>query len=195
GQFVVVEAAVLGDESLASEQLWPLRKLGPVMDTFATVPPKGIAEPHMDPPSPVPYTGEGMRLGELDGDAIDRFVAAAGPGSGSPLVSAEIRHVGGALSRPQPHHGALATFDASFLTSGVGMVVDEAGYRANRAQLEILADAFEPYDTGRQYLNFTERPTDPARFYTPAAYRRLRSVKGAYDPAKVIRANHPIPPS
>ncbi|HWQ02018.1 MAG TPA: FAD-binding oxidoreductase, partial [Gaiellaceae bacterium] len=45
--------------------------------------------------------GEGQMLGQLDGEAIDRFVAAAGPQSSSPLVSAEIRHVGGALSRPQ----------------------------------------------------------------------------------------------
>lgn len=86
-------------------------------------------------------------LGQLDAAAIDSFVAAAGPGSESPLISAEIRHVGGgAMSRPQPHHGAL-------------------------------------------------RPTDPARFYTPYAYRRLRQVKAAYDPTNVIRANHPILPT
>jgi hypothetical protein len=68
-------------------------------------------------------------LGPLDGEAIDRFVAAAGPESGSPLVSAEIRHVGGALSRPQPHHGALSTFDADYLTFAVGMVLNEEMYR------------------------------------------------------------------
>jgi hypothetical protein len=193
GKFVVVEAVVTGDEWFGVQQLRPMRELGPAMDTFAMVPPAGIAELHMDPPHPVPYTGEGMMLGRLDAEAIDRFVAAAGPDSGSPLLSAEIRHVGGALSRPQPHHGALATFDADYLTFGVGMVLDGAGYRANRAQLERLGEAVGPYDTGMQYLNFTEQPTDPARFYTPYAYRRLREVKAAFDPANVFRANHPIP--
>jgi FAD/FMN-containing dehydrogenase len=193
--FVVVEAVVIADETEGAELMRPLRALGPAMDTFAMVPPVGIAELHMDPPDPVPYTGAGQMLGELDAAAIDRFVAVAGPGSGSPLVSAEIRHLGGALRRPQPHHGALATFDASFLTFGVGMVFDGESYQANREQLELLDRAFAPYDTGRQYLNFTEESTDPARFYTPDVYRRLRAVKAAVDPDQLFRANHPITPA
>ena len=195
GKFAVVEAVYMGDEASGADILRPLRELGPAMDTFAMVPPVGIAELHMDPPQPVPYTGDGQMLGRLDGAAIDRFVDAAGPDSGSPLVSAEIRHVGGALSRPKPHHGALSTFDADYLTFGVGMVLDEPMYRANRAQLEKVAEAFAPYESGRQYLNFTERPTDPARFYPPAVYRRLREVKAAVDPGDVFRSNHPIPPA
>ncbi len=196
GKFAVVEAVVTGDEWFGNEQISPLRALGPVMDTFAMVPPAGIAELHMDPPHPVPYVGDGRMLGQLDGEAIDRFVAAVGPESGSPLLSAEIRHVGGgAMSRPQPHHGALSTFDADFLTFGVGMVLDQPMYDANRAQLDKLAEALAPYENGREYLNFTERQTDPSRFYTPTVYRRLREVKAAYDPADVFRSNHPIPPA
>jgi hypothetical protein len=75
------------------------------------------------------------------------------------------------------------------------MVLDEQMHRAHRAQLAKLAEALAPYDSGRQYLNFTERPTDPARFYTPAVYRRLREVKTAVDPGDVFRSNHPIPPA
>ncbi|MGE5275133.1 MAG: FAD-binding oxidoreductase [Verrucomicrobiota bacterium] len=195
GKFAVVEAVYMGDEASGADILRPLRELGPAMDTFAMVPPAGIAELHMDPPHPVPYTGDGQMLGRLDGAAIDGFVDAAGPESGSPLLSAEIRHVGGALSRPKPHHGALSTFEADYLTFGVGMVLDEPMYRANRAQLVKLAEALAPYESGRQYLNFTERPTDPALFYPPAVYRRLREVKAAVDPGDVFRSNHPIPPA
>lgn len=193
GQFVVVEAVVLGTEEEGAALLEPLRALGPALDTFAMVPPAGIAELHMDPPDPVPYTGEGQMLGELTPAAIDAFVAAAGPGSGSPLVSAEIRHLGGALHRSSERHGALDTFDASFLTFGIGMVFDDETYRANRAQLAALAEAFAPYDTGRQYLNFTEEQTDPARFYQPETYARLQAVKADVDPDDVFRSNHPIP--
>jgi hypothetical protein len=165
------------------------------MDTFAMVAPADIAELHMDPPQPVPYTGEGQMLGRLDGEAVDRFVAAAGPESGSPLVSAELRHVGGSLSRPQPHHGALSTLDADYLTFAVGMVLNEEVYRANRSQLDEIADALGPYDNGRSYMNFAERRTDPARFYTAAVHRRLREVKRAFDPGDLFRANHPIAPA
>jgi hypothetical protein len=195
GKFAIVEAVYMGDEASGSDLLKPLRDLGPTMDTFAMVAPADIAELHMDPPQPVPYTGEGQMLGALDGEAIDRFVAAAGPESGSPLVSAEIRHVGGALSRPQPHHGALSTFDADYLTFAVGMVLSEEMYRANRSQLDRLAEALGPYDNDRSYLNFAERRIDPARFYTPSVYRRLREVKRAFDPADLFRANHPIAPA
>ena len=192
-KFVVVEAVYMGDEASGAELLRPLRELGPAMDTFAMVPPVGISELHMDPPFPVPYTGEGQMLGFLPDAAIDAFVAAAGPESGSPLVSAEIRHLGGALLRSADHHGALATFDAPYLTFGIGMVFDDETYEANRAQLAKLADAFEPYDTGRQYLNFTEEKTDVSRFYRRDAYRRLQAVKAKVDPENTFRANHPIP--
>jgi hypothetical protein len=193
GQFVVVEAVVMGSEQWGSELLQPLRELGAAMDTFAMVEPVGLSELHMDPPAPVPYTGSGQMLGELDAAAIDAFVDAAGPGSGSTLVSAEIRHVGGALLRSAPHHGALATFDASYLTFAVGMVFGEDSYLAARAQIQKIERGFAPYDEGRQYLNFTEDHTDVSRFYTPAAFERLRSVKAKVDPENVFRANHPIP--
>ena len=194
-KFVIVEGIYMGDEASGRDLVKPLRDLGPAMDTFASVEPVGLAELHMDPPTPVPYTGAGHMLGKLDAEAIDRFVAVAGPESASTLVSSEIRHMGGELHRAKPGNGALATFDADFLTFGVGIVMDEAGYRAHRTALAAHAEAFAPYQNGRQYLNFTEEHTDPARFYTPHTYRRLRQVKKAYDPDNLIRANHQILPA
>jgi FAD/FMN-containing dehydrogenase len=195
GKFVVVEGIYVGDEASGRDLMRPIRDLGPTIDTFAMVEPVGLAELHMDPPDPVPYTGAGHMLGKLDAAAIDRFVDVAGPESGSALVSSEIRHLGGELHRAKPGNGALATFDADFLTFGIGMVTDYASYRVHRAAIDAHAEAFAPYDTGREYLNFTEEHTDPARFYTPHVYQRLREVKRSYDPGNLIRANHPIPPA
>jgi hypothetical protein len=195
GSFVVVEAVVLGDEAMGSELLAPLRALGPAVDTFAMVPPVGISELHMDPPEPLPYVGSGQMLGSLPDAAIDAFVEAVGPASGSPLVSAEIRHLGGALRRSAPHHGALATLDAGFITFGVGLALDAASHADGRHRLDLMEDALAPYTNGREYLNFTEAHTDPARFYRDDAYRRLRVVKAAVDPGEVFRSNHPIAPA
>ena len=157
------------------------------------VPPVGIAELHMDPPEPAPVHRRRARCSaSCRRRAIDAFVAAAGPGSGSPLASVELRHLGGALGGPAPDHGALETVDASFMTFAVGMVMDDESYTASRAQIDRVAEALAPYDNGRQYLNFTEEHTDPARFYAPDAYPRLREVKAAFDPENVIRSNHPI---
>jgi hypothetical protein len=101
------------------------------MDTIGMVPPAGIAELHMDPREPMPYVGEGQLLGKLDEAGIDAFVAAAGPGSGSALVSAEIRHLGGALARPQAGQGSLGTLDCQFMTFGVGALAFEGAGTAS----------------------------------------------------------------
>ena len=55
-----IEAVYLGDEADGRELLAPLRELGPQMDTFAIVPPAGLAELHMDPVDPVPYDGHAL---------------------------------------------------------------------------------------------------------------------------------------
>ena len=78
--------------------------------------------------------------------------------------------------------------DASFLTFEVGLILDEAMRPGVRRQLDGIAQALAPYDEGRQYLNFTEAQTDPARFYRPEAYERLRAVKQRVDPDEVFRA-------
>ena len=44
--FVVVEAAWLGDEAAGSEQLAPLRELGPELDTFRMMPPPSLDVAH-----------------------------------------------------------------------------------------------------------------------------------------------------
>jgi FAD/FMN-containing dehydrogenase len=133
--YVLVEAFFIGSEADGAKLLEPLRALGPVIDTVATVPPVALSEMHMDPPDPVPYAGEHLVLGDLPSAAIDQFVAAAGPGSGSTLVSAEIRHTGGALARGGDDHGALNRFPGSFLTFWVGIVLDDESARRTRADL------------------------------------------------------------
>jgi hypothetical protein len=101
----VLEVIYCGDPADGEELVAPLRNLGSAgMDTIQAQPPAGIAELHMDPPSPVPYTSESLLTHDLPASAIDSLVEAVGPGSGSQLASVELRHGGGALSR---HHRAL----------------------------------------------------------------------------------------
>jgi hypothetical protein len=78
----------------------------------------------MDPEDPVPFAMSGQMLGELPAAAIDAIVEAAGPDSGSLLLSLELRLLGGALTQAPPDAGALASLDHAFLTLGVGMVMD-----------------------------------------------------------------------
>ena len=113
GSFVTIDAAVIGSRAFGAEIVQPLRDLRPDIDTFEMVAPVALSRLHNDPEEPVPGMAEHRMLAELPPEAIDAFVAAAGPGSGSALLAAEIRHLGGALGVAQPGHGALAKLDAA----------------------------------------------------------------------------------
>jgi FAD/FMN-containing dehydrogenase len=194
-QLVVVEAAYLGDEDAGSELLRPLRELGPELDTLAPAPPAALGYLHMDPEDPVPFAGGGQVLDELPAAAVDALVAAAGPGSGSPLLSFELRLLGGALNQAAPGAGALAKLDHGFLTFGVGMLMDpEAGAAVNR-QIDEVNNALEQWDSGIKYGNLVDAPLDTRTCHTPETYERLMQVKARYDPDDLFRANHPIPPA
>lgn len=91
----------------AAELLDPLRAIAePVMDTWHRAEPAAVLAAHMDPTDPVPVVGEHMLLGELDDGGEAAFLRVLGEGSGSPLVAAGLRQLGGAYSRPDPVEAA-----------------------------------------------------------------------------------------
>ena len=191
--FVLVEAVYLGSEDEGRELLEPLRKLDPVLDTFALVPPKEIAELHMDPKDPVPGVTDHALLGALPPAAIDELVAVDGPGSGSPLLSIELRQLGGALAQSSPEHGAIDTLPAEYAYFGVGMAVTPEMGAANLAQLDRVAETLAPYGVGRGYANFAEQKRlGSSNLFDAATVARLREVKDEYDPDDVFRAGYAI---
>src|SRR4051795_8775612 len=194
-RLVVVEAAMIMDEREASKLLKPLRKLGPEMDTFATIPATGLQDLHMDPPQPVPGKGDHMLLRDLTRAGIEKIVEVAGAGSASPLLSVEFRHLGGALRRVEPGNGATASLDAAFAMFAVGMTMDPVMAAAVGAYLPVVKEALRRYDSGREYLNFAEHRTDVRRLWPIDVYHRLRQVKTEHDPLDIFRSNHPVPPA
>jgi hypothetical protein len=145
----------------------------------------------MDPPEPAPYAADGLMTGDLPAEAIDAVVAAVGPGSGSQLVSVEIRHCGGALGRPAESGGALAQLPGSFLAFGVGIVPVPEALPPTQAWLAAFTEALAPYDSGR-YLNFCEEPFEMSQAFPEETVKRLCEVKERYDPDNLFRANHPV---
>jgi hypothetical protein len=192
GSFVVIEATYIGDEESGAELLQPLRDFGPMMDTFATIPVEQLRELHMDPPAPVPGHGDGMLLNAMPEDAIEALVAVAGAQSGSPLLSVEVRHLGGALRRKAPGHGALATIDADFALFAVGIAATAEMAAAVKAHVERVQASMSQWDAGRDYLNFTERRERGERLFGAVTYRRLQAVKARVDSDDLFRSNHPV---
>jgi FAD/FMN-containing dehydrogenase len=105
---------------------------------------------------------------------------------------AEIRHLGGALGRAPEGHGALDRFTGEYMTFGAGIPVTPEIAAAIHVGLAALSDALAAWDNGSAYLNFTEAPADPAKFYSAESYARLRRVKAEVDPAGLFRGNHAI---
>jgi Berberine and berberine like len=156
--------------------------------------PPGLAALHMDPPEPVPGAGDGMLVGDFSAAAIGALVGAAGPGTKSPLLSIEVRHLGGAAGRADPEHGALAAIDAPYALFAVGMAAVPEMKQAVSQRLDQVHAALAPWAAGR-LMNFTERPGNTGRMFDDDVYRRLREIKSRYDPDNIVQANHEIPPS
>lgn len=190
--FVIVEAFHLGDEAEGVRIVEPLRRLGPEIDDFAMMPPAGLSEIHMDPTEPLPYRTDHLVLADLTPAAIDDLVTAVGPGSGSELISVEIRHLGGAMGRAEPGSGALARMPGEYLIFGVGATPDEPAERAVRSQLDAMVTAMRPLASGA-YLNLTEHAVAPDHIFDHQTLRDLQLVRAAYDPHGLFQANHPIP--
>ena len=145
----------------------------------------------MDPPHPVPGVGDGMFLDELPAEAVDAIVETGVP----PLLSVEIRHLGGELARPSHEHGAVGSIDAPFAVFAVGFApTPEIGQAVEQA-VDRAGRALARWESGRTYFNFSERSVAPERLYPTETYRRLRRVKTEYDAGGLFVANHPIPPA
>jgi hypothetical protein len=193
-QFVVVEAAYLGDEFEGAELIRPLRELGPEMDTFAMIPAPALQELHMDPPQPVPGQGDGTFLTDFTSGAIDALVAAVGAGSGSPLLSVEVRHCGGAMASGS-RGGAQTQLDAPFMVFGVGLTPNEEIAEAVRSHTRVLLETLAPWRAEFDYYNLREMSAEAHEVLPADSYRKLREIKARYDAGEAIISAHPVRPA
>jgi hypothetical protein len=191
-QIAVINAAYLGDEDEGKRIFAPLRELAPDTDLFGMMPPVGLSGLHGDPEEPVPAASDTLLLDALPPEAIDTVMAAAGPGSNSTLLMAELRHLGGAVGRAEAGHGALARIDGEYLLFAVGMAADAEMGAAVQRDATALVDAMARFGSGHRYLNFTEHRVDTRVAYPAEVYERLQRVREQWDPEFLFNANHQI---
>jgi hypothetical protein len=191
-QLVIVEAAFLGDEVEGRELLRPLLELEPEGDTFATMPAHGLTELHRDPPGPSPGRAEGWLLDDFDSTTARAMLDAVAMDGSSPLVSVEVRHLEGALSRPHPNGGVLSHLEAPFAMYAIGIVPGAEAVAAIDERLAALRSAAEPWLSRRRYFNFAERDVDPVSFYAHGDYGRLTAIREQVDPRGLFQAKHTI---
>ncbi|MER5310203.1 FAD-binding oxidoreductase [Streptomyces sp. NPDC002773] len=196
--FVLVHVVHAGDEEEGARLVEPLRALAPETDTCATRPYARLTEIHHDPKHPVSMHFRSALLSELDDTAVGTLVSFIDPATPEgPFQGLELRHLGGAVSRPPRRPHAAGARDAAFhLWMRMPAPAEEAD-TVRRAADEVLA-RLRPWDTGALLPGFLfDHDADPERVrraYAEPDHRRLTELKAAYDPHNLFRINHNIPP-
>jgi FAD/FMN-containing dehydrogenase len=192
GQFVVVDGAFAGPTAEAERVLAPLRALEPFMDGWAPCEPAALSYVHMDPEEPMPAISDSFMLAELPDQAIAEFLALTGPGSDSPLMMAELRHLGGALARRREGQGARGPIEGQYLGFLGAAATSPQIVEAAQARGARVVAAMRRWSARTTYLNFVERPTCASTLFEPEAYERLRAIRRTVDPERLFVANHAI---
>ena len=164
--FAMVEAAYLGDAGSAAELTGPLRRLGPELDTFAMIPASALGQLNIDPSQPVPGEGDGAFLADVPAAAMDALIAVAGPDADTPLLSVEVRHLGGALARPASDGGAQPSIDAKYVVFAGGLTPTPELASAVRGHAQAVKNALASWHASYDYYNFEEAPAAASEVLT-----------------------------
>jgi hypothetical protein len=191
-QVVVIDGAVLGDHEHAAALLAPLRALHPSVDTFTSTPAGNLTRLHFDPELPSPGVSSHLLLDDFDAHAADVFVANAGAESDTSVLSAEIRHLGGALGRPATGGGSLNQVRGGY--AGFFLAGGATAKQRTQGDLDTARAAGElrRWSSGHRLLNFTEQQVDAASAFDAATLARLRAVRDRLDPTRLFVANHDL---
>jgi hypothetical protein len=134
--------------------------------------------------------GNGMLLNDVPPPAIDALAAYAGHGSGSPLLSVELRHLGGAVAERPAYAGAVGHFNAEFAMFAVGVTPDLASAGKVDAYVQLVEQALAPWSASIHYANFDDRPEGGRdRFHDRATLEHLGAVKSQVDPTALHRCS------
>lgn len=194
--FVAVEVAVQERADDVEALLAPLRALEPELDSVRPMSPAELASVHGDPAQPVPAHGDAIVLTELSVGSIEAFLKAALRPESGPLLSIEVRQLGGMLTpgrtdETEGADGALSGIDGAALVYVVGVVLVPGALEQVVAASSALLGALAPYGSGGLPKTFAEHPTDAAALYGDAA-DRLRAIRDEWDADGVIVTAHPL---
>ncbi|MEU1081532.1 FAD-binding oxidoreductase [Streptomyces sp. NPDC005908] len=195
GFWARVAVAWTGDPAEGEEWLAPVRAAAPVaVDAVREMPYTDLDRIHLEPQDPLPVRESCLLLHELTPVAVRTFLDQVGPDvPDCPLLLAEIRHMGGALSRPARTPDAICARDAAHLLQSVAVVATPPDAEAVEHATAALHAAMSPYGTGRTMVNIHGTPGGPAdraRAWTPEVHDDLRRLKDTYDPDGLLRFGH-----
>jgi hypothetical protein len=190
-KLVSVTLAYAGDAELGARLVAPLRAVAvPCVDTLATIPGADLVDIAGDPTQPLPSLGHSRLLSHFDWATAEAYLELGGAASNTPLISLEIRHLGGALRCGDHDPGAGGAVYADALAFGVGAAGSPAASQEVLAALAEFEITFSPFGCERRtILTFDEQERLGDAFSASTA-RRLEAIARAYDPMGLFVANH-----
>ena len=158
----------------------------PLIDDFGPMPFTESARISNDPVDPMPVAGAGIWLNAIDDTVIETLTETCPATDGPPpVLFAEIRHAGGAMSRIDPDATAFSLRQVPFVLHLISVTPTPAAGQAFGQFVSMIRERIAPTLAGGIYMNFTTGAAARAQTragYSPSAYDQLQRVKAAYDP-------------
>lgn len=185
---VAVDATYLGDPAEGRDLLRPLADLdGLLSDGRGPLSTADLGSITAEPTEPGPGLSRGELLTALDDRAAKTLLAEPI----DPLLSVQLRHLGGALARPSDSpHGPLEEPYALYL---FGVPSSPESAAAVRARQRDLVRDLAPWISGHKPYTYLTSGETAADAFAPDTLARLRAIKHRFDPHHTIRSNYPIP--
>ncbi|WP_413760832.1 FAD-binding oxidoreductase [Streptomyces sp. MMBL 11-3] len=192
-----VRIAYTGDAESGERLVEPLRAIGPrLIDGVGEMPYTASGSIYNDPAFPHAYYGNNVMLDGADPTLAQTVLDLAGPKADAPCI-VDVRHLGGAFSRPPAVPSAIGSREAEYMLR-VLTPLAIGDVETARPVHERLYEALRPWTTGRN-LNFIyadeDTPDQAGLVYAPEDLRRLAEIKAVHDPANLFRFNHNIAPA
>ncbi|MFC7718189.1 hypothetical protein [Nonomuraea recticatena] len=182
-----MDVTYLGESAEAQSLLSRLDKIDGVMsDTRADMAVADLGDIAAEPKDPGPALSRAELLTGLDDAAVEILLAEPT----EPLINVQLRHLGGALA--EQGQGAAAAVAEPYLLYMLGLSLNPQLAQAVTSVQDRLVRALDGYVSGRKAYTFLAPGERAADAFPEETAARLREIKRARDPQRVIRANFPV---
>lgn len=184
---VAVDATYLGTAEEGHALLSPLDAIdGLISDSRAPMAIADLGAITAEPTAPGPGLSRSGMLTSLSGLAAKTLISRPV----EPMLSVQIRHLGGALARPSA--SAAGHLDDPFCYYLFGLPTSPERTAAVRTAQQETADALAPVTGPRKPFTYLAPGESVDAAFPAETLARLRGIKRRRDPKSVLRSNFPV---